>query len=144
MNYTTMADVAAGKEEALKNRKEKEMEKIVIPVCRGLVAMRFGMAEKFIVYECDSKEIIKQTEIINKATRRECIQDDMLPNDIDVIITNQLGVCGLDLARNNKIKVMAADGDSPQENIEKYLAGSLQPFVFNRYGRGRRPFWGRR
>ena len=104
--------------------------KIAIPVAQGSLSMHFGHCEEFAIVEVDAeaKKVLNTDAVTPPAHAPGVLPAWLHEQGANVIIAGGMGRRAQNLFAENDITVVVgASGGTPEELVNAYLNGTLQP-----------------
>jgi len=116
---------------------KKKRQKLVIPVTnkngmKSKLSYHFGRANYFIFIELDEKEVKSHYFIENKYKKKKMraglffIGKVILKEDVDLLITRQIGTISFHALRDHLIDVYLAEKDTVEENVDDFVNDKLE------------------
>jgi len=99
-----------------------------IPTIDNKLCPHFGHCEKFAIVETEDNSIKNVNYVTPPVHQPGTYPRFLADQGVSVIISGGMGVKAQDLFTQNNIEVcVGINTDSPQNLVEQYLAGQLQP-----------------
>ncbi|MCK4551927.1 MAG: NifB/NifX family molybdenum-iron cluster-binding protein [Tenericutes bacterium] len=100
--------------------------RVALAIDNDMITQHFGHCEYFVVYEVENKEI-KGSEIYKNPPHQKGFQPKFLKeNNIDVLITGNIGQMAVNLMNNFGIQCIKGVNGNLVDVINAYVDGSLE------------------
>ena len=100
--------------------------RIALAVDNNMITQHFGYCEYFVVYEVENKQIMGSEILNNPPHQKGLLPKYLKENNIDVVITGNLGQMAINLMNNLGIECIRGVKGNLVEVINAYVDGTLE------------------